>query len=292
MTKNFEFNEIRSSKKPFFIAEIGINHNGSVDIAKQIIDMACICNADAVKFQKRTPELCVPIEVRDRIRETPWGEMTYFDYKKKMELGLDEYKEIDDYCRRKKITWSASAWDIPSLEFLGQFNLPFYKVPSAQLTNRELLLKFKETKKPIMLSIGMSTEAEVEKAVNLFGQDYSLAILHCNSAYPAKDDELNLSYIKKLKDKYPEHIIGYSGHEEGIAASLVAATLGAKVIERHVTIDRAMWGTDQSASIEFEGLRRLARDLHKIPIWIGDGIKKVTKSEEVVKKNLRNVESL
>ena len=276
--------KIISEKAPvFFIAEIGINHNGSVETAKQIIDVAKLTGADAVKFQKRSPELCVPENVRDRIKETPWGEMTYFEYKKRIEFGEKEYKEIDRYCKEKGILWSASVWDIESAEFLNKFNVAFHKIPSAKLTDKELLLKVKSYKKPIILSTGMSTEEEIEKAVKIL-EGSELILMHCNSAYPAKDEELNLDYVKKLKEKYPDLIIGYSGHEEGIAASLVAATLGAKVIERHVTLDRAMWGTDQAASIEFSGLRRLVRDLKRLPLWAGDGIKRVTETEEKVKE--------
>ncbi|MFX0087844.1 MAG: N-acetylneuraminate synthase family protein [Candidatus Hodarchaeota archaeon] len=275
----------------FFIAEIGINHNGDLDIAKKIIDIASFCNVDAVKFQKRDIEISIPMEVRDQPRETPWGIISYFEYKKKLEFGEVEYKEIEKYCKDKKILWSVSVWDIPSLEFMMNFDVPFIKIPSAQLTNKELLLATREINKPILLGTGMSTEDEIKKAIKIL-ENVPLVIMHCNSAYPAMDGDLNLSYIKKLIKLYPDHIIGYSGHEQGIAASLVAATLGAKVIERHVTIDRAMWGTDQAASIEFSGLRRIVRDTKKLPIWIGDGIKRVTESELQVKRKLRNVDTL
>ena len=285
-------NKIISNGSPiFFVGEIGINHNGSIKIAKQIIDMASICGVDAVKFQKRTPEICVPVHVRNRIRETQWGEMTYFEYRKRIELGEKEYKVIDRYCQEKNIIWFASPWDLPSVDFLEGFDVPCYKIPSAQLTNKELLEKIKSLKKPVIMSTGMSTEKEIEKAVNLL-QGIDLILLHCNSSYPAINGELNLSYIQKLKEKYPELVIGYSGHEEGISASLVAATLGAKVIERHITIDRAMWGTDQAASIEYSGLRRLVRDLKKLPVWLGDGQKKVYDSEKKVKEKLRRKETL
>jgi len=275
----------------FFIGEIGINHNGSVEIAKNIIDMAKLCGVDAVKFQKRTPEICVPEEVRDKLRETPWGKITYFEYKKKIEFGEEEYREIDRYCRDKNMIWFASAWDLPSIDFLEQFDIPCYKIPSAQLTNRELLEKIKHLGKPIIMSTGMSTEEEIDKAVHLLnGTD--LILMHCNSSYPAADNELNLRYIQTLKEKYPDIIIGYSGHEKGISASLVAATLGAKVIERHITLDRTMWGTDQAASIEFSGLRRLVRDLKKLPMWLGNGEKKIYESEKKVKEKLRWTETL
>ncbi|MFT4303208.1 MAG: N-acetylneuraminate synthase family protein [Candidatus Woesearchaeota archaeon] len=285
-------NKIISDKSPiFFIAEIGINHNGSLEIAKKMIDLAYLCEADCVKFQKRTPELCVPEEQKNILKETPWGQMTYFEYKKRIEFEKEEYDEIDKYCKERNIIWTASPWDIPSVEFLEQYDVPFYKLPSAMLTNKELLTKIKELKKPIMLSTGMSTEIEIEKAIKLLGEE-NLILLHCNSAYPAKEEELNLNYISILKEKYPNIIIGYSGHEVGFSASIVAATLGAKVIERHITLDRAMWGTDQAASLGPDGLRRLIRDLKSLPIWLGDGVKIVTDSEEKVKKKLRNINSL
>ena len=284
--------KISENSPIFFIGEIGINHNGYVDIAKQIIDLASICNVDAVKFQKRTPQICVPDNVKDRIKETPWGEMTYLEYKKRIEFGEKEYKKIDKYCKEKNIIWFASPWDVPSVDFLEKFNVPCYKIASAQLTDKELLEKIKSIGKPVFLSTGMSTENEIEKAVNLFGDTFDLVVMHCNSSYPATNGELNLSYITKLKKKYPNAIIGYSGHEEGISASLVAANLGARVIERHITIDRAMWGTDQAASIDFSGLRRLTRDLKKLPKWLGDGNKKVYESEKKIKKKLRRKETL
>ena len=284
--------KITDETQPVFIGEVGINHNGSVDIAKRIIDMAKICGVEFLKFQKRTPELCVPEDARNRVKEeTPWGEMTYFEYKKRMEFGIDEFKIIDNYCKEKQIIWFASVWDIPSVDFMEEFDTPCYKVPSAKLTDKELLDKLRKVGKPIILSTGMSTQAEIDKAV-AFLNDTKLVIMHCNSSYPAKDEELNLNYIKVLTQKYPKHIVGYSGHEEGITASLIAALLGAKLIERHITIDRAMWGTDQSASIEFSGLRRLVRDLKLIDTWLGDGVKKLYESEIITKKKLRDKETL
>lgn len=275
----------------FFTGEIGINHNGSLEVAKKIIDLAVICSADSVKFQKRTPEICVPEDVRDRIKETPWGDMTYFEYKKRIEFGEEEYREIDKYCKDKGIIWYASSWDILSAEFLEKLDVPCYKIPSAKLTDREMLETIRDFGKPVFLATGMSTEEEIDKAVDvLSGTD--LVILHCNSSYPAVNEELNLQYIKVLKEKYPDAVIGYSGHELGISASLVAAVLGAKVIEKHITLDRAMWGTDQGASIDFSGLRRIIRDLKTIPVWLGDGVKKVYDSEVKVKEKLRDKDTL
>lgn len=275
----------------FFTAEIGINHNGSLDLAKKLIDLANICGADAVKFQKRSPEICVPKHKRNQIYETPWGDIPYIEYKKKVEFGDKEYKEIDEYCKNKDMIWFASPWDLPSVDFLEKLDVPCYKIASAKLTDRELLEKIKKLNKPIFLSLGMSTEEEIDKAIKILkGSD--LILMHCNSSYPAADDELNLNYIKTLKKKYPKYIIGYSGHELGISASLIAAEIGAKVIERHITLDRAMWGSDQAASIEFSGFRRLIRDLRKIDKWKGDGIKRITEAEKRVRDKLRNKNTL
>ena len=272
----------------FFIGEIGINHNGSLDLAKKIIDLANMHQVDCVKFQKRTPEICVPDGERNKPKDTPWGEMTYFDYKKKMEFWDKEYSVIDKYCKDKGIIWTASAWDLPSVDFLEKYNVPFHKVPSAKLTDRDLLLKLKETKKPIFLSTGMSTEKEIVKAVEIL-KDSPLVIMHCNSEYPAKDENLNLNYISKLKEMFPDYIIGYSGHEAGISASLVAGAMGARVIERHITLDRAMWGTDQAASVEVGGFIRLVSNIRDIEKSMGDGIKKIFDSEIPIMKKLRRV---
>ena len=285
-------NRIINEDSPvFFIAEIGINHNGSLEMAKEIIDLAVACKVDAVKFQKRTPELCVPEAYKDRIVETPWGMITYLEYRKKVEFGEGEYQEIARYCGEKNIIWLASAWDLPSVDFLEKYDVPCHKIASGQLTNLELLEKVKRLKKPIILSTGMSTEEEIGRAVQLL-EGTDLILLHCNSTYPAADDELNLSYIPVMKQKYPDAIIGYSGHEKGISASLVAANLGARVIERHVTSDRALWGSDQGASIEYQGLRRLVRDLKNLPKWLGDGQKRVYESEKKLREKLRNTNTL
>ena len=284
-------NQIGPDSDIFFIGEIGINHNGSMELAKQIIDMAVFCSVDAVKFQKRTPELSVPERMRDRIRETPWGEMTYLEYKQRIEFGKNEYDEIDRYCRKQGILWTASPWDLPSLEFIESYDVPFHKVPSALLTHREMLERLAELGKPIFLSTGMSTHEEISRAMEVL-KGCQLVLFHCNSSYPSRDDELNLDCIPTLQELYPDTIVGYSGHEQGISPSLVAATLGAGVIERHITTDRALWGTDQGASIDFSGLRRLVRDLKKLPLWRGDGIKRVTESEALVREKLRNTDTL
>jgi N-acetylneuraminate synthase len=277
---------------PFFIAEIGINHNGSLELAKQMIDMASMLGCGAVKFQKRTPELCVPEQQKNKPKDTPWGEMTYFEYKKKMEFGEKEYAEINRYCKEKKMLWTASAWDILSLRFIEKFDISFHKVASAKITDKELLEEIKKTKKPVIISTGGTTLEQIRKAVCFLEDTNDVAILHCNSGYPAKDDELNLKVIETFKKEFPDKIIGYSGHEEGISATLVAATLGAKIIERHITLDRAMWGTDQAASIEYSGLRRLLRDLKKLNTWCGDGTKKVYETEKKIMEKLRDKDNL
>ncbi|MHA1275222.1 MAG: N-acetylneuraminate synthase family protein [Promethearchaeota archaeon] len=282
---------ISNTSNVFFIAEIGINHNGSLENALKLIDLACLCGADAVKFQKRTPEICVPEHKKSLPYDTPWGEITYLEYRKKIEFNYKQYKIIDNYCREKDIIWFASPWDLPSVDFLEQFDIPCYKIASAKLTDKELIEKIKSLGKPVFLSTGMSTETQIEKAINLL-KNLPLVIMHCNSSYPAPDDQLNLNYIPILKKKYPDYIIGYSGHENGISASIVAATLGARVIERHITLDRAMWGSDQAASLGFSGLRRLIRDLKKIDIWRGDGTKRISREEQRLSEKLRNKNTL
>jgi len=274
----------------YVIAEIGINHNGSVEIAKKMIDSAAIAGCDAVKFQKRTPELCVPEDQWYIERDTPWGRMTYIDYRHKVEFGFNEYDEIDSYCRQKNIQWFASCWDEPSVEFIEQFNPPCYKAASASLTDAPLLAAMQKTGKPLIISTGMSTMEEIESAVELLDNN-SLLIAHATSAYPCKIDELNLSMINTLKNKYPAIPIGYSGHEVGLTPTWSAVTLGACFVERHITLDRSMWGTDQAASVEMVGLIRLVSNIRDIEKAIGDGIKKVYDSELSSRKKLRRVSS-
>ena len=283
--------EISEEGPIFFIAEIGINHNGSIETAKKLIDMAILCNCDAVKFQKRTPELCVPEYKKNEPKDTPWGRMTYLEYKHRIEFSKEHYEIIDSYCKEKNIIWFASPWDIPSIDFIEEFDVPCYKIASAMLTNKEILKKVRDTGKPVILSTGMSTLSEVDKAVGLL-DDLPLVIMQCNSSYPSEDSELNLRVIVKYKKRYPRHIIGYSGHEKGYTASLVAAVLGARVIERHITLDRTMWGSDQAASLELSGLRRLTRDLSLLPLWLGDGEKKIYKSEIAIREKLRKENTL
>jgi len=271
-----------------FIAEIGINHNGDIKLAKEMIDMATLCGCDVVKFQKRNPDVAVPEHQKSVEKKVPWREetTTYLQYKKDIEFEKAEYDEIDSYCKKKDIKWTASVWDIDSLEFLKQYNVPFVKIASALLTNEELLLACKESGIPVYLSTGMSTVEEIDRAVELLGDSLKV-LFHCNSSYPAKDEELNLAYIKVMKERYPNTIIGYSGHEEGISACMIAKVMGAEVFERHITLSRSMWGTDQAASLVFDQLHRLVRDLNRVDIWVGEPIKKVTEAEKPIRLKLR-----
>lgn len=272
----------------YVIAEIGINHNGSIEITKKLIDAAIKSGCDAVKFQKRTPEICVPKDQWDKERETPWGKMSYIDYKKKIEFTEDDYATIDKYCKKQGIDWFASCWDEPSVDFIEQFNPVIYKMASASLTDFPLLTKVKSTGKPIILSTGMSTMEEIDSAVKHVGLD-KLLIAHSTSAYPCIPNELNLRMIGTLREKYPNNPIGYSGHETGLATTEATIALGANFIERHFTLDRAMWGTDHAASVEPEGMSRLVRNIRDIEIALGDGVKKVYESEKEPIKRLRRV---
>ncbi len=280
--------QIGSGRPAYIIAEIGINHNGSLEIAKSLIDEAVIAGCSAVKFQKRSPELCVPIEQRNLKRDTPWGRITYMEYRKKVEFGVAEYRAIDAYCRKKGIDWLASCWDEPSVDFMEQFNPPVYKAASAALTDHALLRKMKATGKPLIISTGMSTMEEIKAAVHALGT-YQLLIAHSTSAYPCPLEELNLKMILTLRQQFPGVPIGYSGHETGLATTTAATSLGASFIERHFTLDRAMWGSDQSASIEPTGMRRLVKDIRAIEKAMGDGRKQVYASEMGAMKKLRRV---
>lgn len=279
---------IGDGEKVFVIAEIGINHNGSLDNALKLIDGAKSAGCDAVKFQKRTPELCVPKDQWLIERETPWGRMTYIDYRHRVEFSNDEYKIIDAYCKEKNILWLASCWDELSVDFMEQFNPPFYKAGSASLTDINLLKKKKSTGRPLMISTGMSTIDEIKKAVDIIGTD-NLMIAHSTSTYPCKLEELNIKVITTLKEMYPEVPIGYSGHETGLAPTWAAVSLGATFVERHITLDRAMWGTDQAASVEVVGFQRLVENIRDIEVSLGDGVKKLYESELAPRKKLRRV---
>lgn len=274
----------------FIIGEIGINHNGDLSIAKRLIDVAVMAGCNAVKFQKRTPEKSVPPEYQNVKRETPWGFMTYLEYRHKVEFGYEEYAEIDRYAKEKGILWFASCWDEDSVDFIEQFTPPCYKVASASLTDDPLLKKIKSTKRPIILSTGMSTLEEIEAAINLLSTN-NLLIAHSTSTYPCPPEELNLRMIQTLQNRY-DCPVGYSGHEVGLQATFAAVTLGADFIERHITLDRAMWGSDQAASVEPWGLMRLVRDIRVIENALGDGQKRVYPSELKARQKLRRNNSL
>ena len=272
----------------YIIGEIGINHNGSLEIAKKMIDGAVFAGCDAVKFQKRTPELCVPKDQWEIERDTPWGRMTYIKYRHKVEFSAEEYGEIDRYCKDRGIQWTASCWDEEAVDFMEQFNPPFYKAASASLTDHALLQKKVSTGRPLMISTGMSTQEEIDTAVETIGTD-KLMIAHSTSSYPAPTEELNLKMIYTLRDMYPNCPIGYSGHEVGLAPTWAAVAMGANFVERHITIDRAMWGSDQAASVEIMGLHQLVRNIRDIEKSLGDGVKKVYESEMGARKKLRRV---
>ncbi|MGB5847944.1 MAG: N-acetylneuraminate synthase family protein [Ignavibacteriaceae bacterium] len=272
----------------FVVAEIGINHNGSAEIAKKMIEGAKAAGCDAVKFQKRTPEVCVPKDQWNIERDTPWGRMTYIDYRYKVEFGKDDYAAIDKYCKELGIIWFVSCWDEGSVDFIEDFDPPLYKTASASLTDKDLLLRHKKLNRPVMISTGMSTMEEIENAVENIGLE-KLLIAHSTSSYPCEYEELNLKMITTLRDKYPATPIGYSGHETGLAPTWAAVALGASFVERHITLDRAMWGTDQAASVEIAGFHRLVRNIRDIELALGDGIKKVYDSELSSREKLRRV---
>ena len=278
---------IGAGEPVYIIAEIGINHNGDIKIAKQLMDVAVETGCDAVKFQKRTPEICVPEEQKSIPRETPWGSMTYFEYKKRIEFEQKEFEQIDAYAKKIGIDWFASPWDVPSVDFLEGFNVPCQKIASACLTDSELLTAINKTKTTTILSTGMSSMQEIDKAVSLLN-DVPLAIAQATSTYPAEASELNLRAIQTFAEKYKVPV-GYSGHERGLQVTIAAVALGATFIERHITLDRSMWGTDHSASLEPEGLKKLVRDIRIIELALGDGKKKVYDSEIPIRAKLRRV---
>ena len=258
----------------FVIAEIGINHNGDLEIAKKMIDAAVHAGADAVKFQKRTPDVATPPDQQNQMRETPWGYITYLDYRYKVEFNEEQYGEIDRYCKERGIAWMVSVWDEPSVDFMEKFDTPAYKIPSASLTDVKLIRKARATGKPLILSSGMSTLEQICKGVEVAG-DQDLVLMHCTSTYPCEPEELNLKMVQTLRDKFPALPIGYSGHEVGLVPSAVAVAFGACMIERHLTLDRAMWGSDQAASVEPGGFERLVKYIRVTERSIGDGVKKV-----------------
>ena len=280
--------EVGPGRPVYVTGEIGINHNGELEHALALIDRAVDAGCDAVKFQKRTPEVCTPRDQWDIERQTPWGRMTYLEYRHRVEFGEQEYAAIDAHARQRGIAWFASPWDPESVEFLEPFSPPAYKVASACLTDDELLRALRATGRSVILSTGMSTMPQIRHAVEVLGSE-SIVLCHATSTYPAPPEQLNLSMIHTLGAEFPNVPIGYSGHETGLQTTLAAVALGAVFVERHITLDRAMWGSDQAASIEPPGLVRLVRDVRVISEAMGDGIKRVYDEERVAMAKLRRV---
>lgn len=278
--------EVGAGRPCYVVGEIGINHNGDLGVVKKLVDVSALAGADAVKFQKRTVEVVYSKEELDRPRENPFGK-TNGDLKRGLEFGMDQYRLIDTYSKEREIAWFASCWDEASVDFLEHFSPPAYKIASASLTDDNLLRHHVRTGRPIIMSTGMSTLAQIDHAVSITGTD-NLILLHTTSAYPAKIEDLNLRMIPVLAERYGVPV-GYSGHEVGLASSLAAVALGACMVERHITLDRAMWGTDQAASVEPQGLMKLVRDIRTIEASLGDGVKRVTADEVPILKKLRRV---
>lgn len=272
----------------YLIAEIGLNHNGDVDLAKRLIDVAADAGVQAVKFQKRTPEISTPAHMRDVPRETPWGTMSYLEYRYRVEFDRAQYIEIGDHATLRGLDWFASPWDVPSVEFLEELGVVAHKVASASVTDIDLLRALAATGKPVILSTGMSTLREIDAAVEVLGTE-RLVLLHATSTYPMPAEEANLRMIATLRDRFPRVPVGYSGHEPGLQISLAAAALGACAIERHITLDRTMWGSDHAASLEPGGLRHLVRDIRIIEQALGDGVKRVMPGELAPMAKLRRV---
>ncbi len=275
----------------YVTGEIGINHNGELENAFALIDAAAEAGCDAVKFQKRTPEVCTPRDQWDVERDTPWGRMTYIDYRHRVEFDEDGYRAIAEHCAERGVDWFASPWDVESVAFLEKFGVPCYKVASASLTDDELLRAVRATGRTVVLSTGMSTPKQIRHAVEVLGSE-NIVLCHATSTYPAKAAELNLRMIHTLQNEFPNVPVGYSGHETGLQTSLAAVALGACFVERHITLDRAMWGSDQAASVEPGGLQRLVRDIRTIEESLGDGVKKVYESELKPMQKLRRVKGV
>jgi len=270
----------------YVTAEIGINHNGNLEDALALIDAAAEAGCDAVKFQKRTPEVCVPKDQQSIERDTPWGRMTYLEYRHRVEFDHEQYEAIGRYCATRGIAWFASPWDVPSVDFLELANPPAHKIASACLTDDELLERVRETGRTVILSTGMSTMEQIRRAIDILGRE-RLILCHTTSSYPAPAEELNLRMIHTLMHVFPDVPIGYSGHEIGLQTTVAAVALGACFVERHITLDRANWGSDQAASVEPAGLKRLVRDIRIVEAALGDGVKRVYDSELPILKKLR-----
>jgi N-acetylneuraminate synthase len=272
----------------FVIAEIGINHNGDIDLAKRLISVAVAAGCDAVKFQKRTVDVVYSAEELGKPRESPFG-TTNGDLKRGLEFDFYDYQEIDAFCRSSKILWFASCWDEASVDFMDRFHPPCYKIASASLTDDNLLRHHRAKGRPIILSTGMSTIEQIDHAVDVLGKD-NLILLHACSTYPAYYNELNLKAIPVMRERYGVPV-GYSGHETGIASTVAAATLGACCVERHITMDRSMWGSDHAASLEPNGISRIVRDIRLVEQSMGDGVKRVYEREQPIIKKLRRVDA-
>lgn len=273
-------------KHIFVIAEIGINHNGDIELAKKLIEWAALCGCDAVKFQKRTIDKVYSKEYLDSYRESPWG-TTQRAQKEGLEFGKKEYDVIDTYCKENKVAWFASAWDLDAQKFLRQYDLPYNKIASAMLTNLGFLEEVAREGKHTFIATGMSTYEEIDRAVEVFKKLHCpFELMHCNSTYPMKNEDANLKVIETLRNRYHCNV-GYSGHETGRIVSLAAAALGATSIERHITLDRTMYGSDQAASLEVDDLQRLVKDIRVIEKALGTGEKVLSEAEEAVKKKLR-----
>jgi N-acetylneuraminate synthase len=257
-------------KNPYFIGEIGINHNGDLGIAKKLIDAINACDWNCAKFQKRNPDKAVPEHQKSVPRDTPWGRMTYLEYKQRVELSRTDYDEIDRYCREKPLQWTASVWDLDSLHFLLEYDVPFLKIPSAKLTNDELVSEAAASGKPLVVSTGMSELKEVDHAINLIiGKGIKPVVMHTTSSYPTPRAELNLSMIPALKERY-DCVVGYSGHESDLEPTIIAVALGARVVERHITLSHDMWGTDQKWSLEVLGMDVLRKRCAEVDVILGE----------------------
>ena len=279
--------DFKTLNVPYLIAEIGINHNGDLQIAKKLLDGIHATGWHCAKFQKRNPDISVPEKQKSQMRDTPWGRMSYIEYKHRIELGKNEYDVIDKYCKDKPLDWASSVWDLDSLDFCLNYHPPFLKIPSAKLTNEDLVVASAKSGFPVILSTGMSTIEEVDIAVGLLERHAkTYAIMHCNSSYPAKHEELNLNLIPFLRDRYGCPV-GYSGHEYDLEPTVIAASLGAKIIERHITLSHNMWGTDQKSSLELLGMDLLRKRIEQIDKILGVAVKHVTKSELPIRDKLR-----
>ncbi|MBI88603.1 MAG: N-acetylneuraminate synthase [Candidatus Marinimicrobia bacterium] len=281
------FKKINLMTEPYLIAEIGINHNGNMDIAKKLIDATNACGWHCAKFQKRNPDVCVPDHQKRIERDTPWGKMTYLDYKHKIEFEKNEFDIINKYCIDKSLDWTASVWDLDSLEFLRDYEIPFIKIPSAHITNNELMIEVSKSGIPIIISTGMSDWKIIDEAVNTIKKHTSdFAILHCNSTYPAPHNELNMRVIPLMKERY-DCVIGYSGHEYDLEPTILSVAMGASIVERHITLDHNMWGTDQKSSLEVNGMALLQKRLKDVNLILGSEKKVITESEKPIMKKLR-----